>query len=154
MHQIGNAVKTILQSGLPAKDLFATERATALTVEECLRFAAPLHIFQRYALSDIELDEGVTLRKGDKIGLLLGAANVDPKKFTGPNAFRPTRDEGANVSFGAGLHFCIGAPLARLELNLALPILFQRLPNMRLKNEPEVKDAFHFHGLERLDLVW
>ena len=93
-------------------------------------------------------------RKGDKIGLLLGAAHVDLKKFTDPNVFRPTRDEGANVSFGAGLHFCIGAPLARLELNLSLPILFRRLPNMRLKNEPEVKDAFHFHGLERLDLVW
>ena len=154
VHQIGNAVKTILHSGLSATDLFATEAATALTIEECLRLAAPLHIFQRYALTDVELDDGITLRKGDKIGLLLGAANVDPKKFTDPNVFRPTRDEGANVSFGAGLHFCIGAPLARLELNLSLPILFRRLPNMRLKNEPEVKDAFHFHGLERLDLVW
>ncbi|WVT74461.1 cytochrome P450 [Sinorhizobium chiapasense] len=154
VHQIGNAVKTILQSGFSATDLFATEAATALTIEECLRFAAPLHIFQRYALTDVELDDGITLRKGDKIGLLLGAAHVDLKKFTDPNVFRPTRDEGANVSFGAGLHFCIGAPLARLELNLSLPILFRRLPNMRLKNEPEVKDAFHFHGLERLDLVW
>ncbi|MBZ7921140.1 cytochrome P450 [Ensifer adhaerens] len=154
VHQIGNAVRTILQSGLSAEDLFETQAATALTIEECLRFAAPLHIFQRYALSDLVLDDGISLRKGDKIGLLLGAANVDPKKFTDPNAFRPTRDEGVNVSFGAGLHFCIGAPLARLELNLSLPILFRRLPNMRLKNEPEVKDAFHFHGLERLDLVW
>lgn len=154
VHQIGNAVRTILQSGLSAEDLFATEASTGLAIEECLRFAAPLHIFQRYALSDVELEDGITLRKGDKIGLLLGAANVDPKKFTDPNAFRPTRDEGANVSFGAGLHFCIGAPLARLELNLSLPILFRRLPDMRLKNEPEVKDAFHFHGLERLDLVW
>ncbi|HEV7308789.1 cytochrome P450 [Ensifer sp.] len=154
VHQIGNAVKTILDTGYSAKDLFVTNAATTLTIEECLRFAAPLHIFQRYALSDVELDEGISLRKGDKIGLLLGAANVDPKKFSDPNRFRPGRDEGANVSFGAGLHFCIGAPLARLELNLALPILFQRLPRMRLKNEPEVKDAFHFHGLERLDLVW
>ncbi|OCP01280.1 MULTISPECIES: cytochrome P450 [unclassified Ensifer] len=154
VHQIGNAVKTILQSRLSANELFVTEAATQLTVEECLRFAAPLHIFQRYALSDVELDGGITLRKGDKIGLLLGAANVDPKKFATPNVFQPTRDEGANVSFGAGLHFCIGAPLARLELKLSLPILFERLPNMRLKCEPDVKDAFHFHGLERLDLIW
>ncbi|WP_077961582.1 cytochrome P450 [Ensifer adhaerens] len=154
VHQIGNAVRTVLRSGLPATAMFANPKATELAVEECLRVAAPLHIFQRYALSDIDLDEGITLRKGDKIGLLLGAANVDPKKFTDPLIFRPTRDEGANVSFGAGLHFCIGAPLARLELNLSLPILFERLPKMRLKNEPEVKDAFHFHGLERLDLVW
>lgn len=154
VHQIGNAVRTILQSGHVPGDLFATEATTALAVEECLRFAAPLHIFQRYALSDLDLDDGISLRKGDKIGLLLGAANVDPRKFSDPLRFEPMRNEGANVSFGAGLHFCIGAPLARLELNLSLPILFQRLPGMRLKHEPEVRDSFHFHGLERLDLAW
>ncbi|ASY62368.1 putative hypothetical hydroxylase [Sinorhizobium sojae CCBAU 05684] len=154
VHQIGNAVRTILQAGLSATALFANDETTERTVEECLRFAAPLHIFQRYALSDIELEDGIALKKGDKIGLMLGAANVDPRKFSAADKFRPDRDEGANVSFGAGLHFCIGAPLARLELNIALPILFQRLPGMRLKNEPPVKDSFHFHGLERLDLVW
>jgi unspecific monooxygenase len=154
VHQIGNAVSTILQSGLSPATIFAGEEATARTVEECLRFAAPLHIFQRYALSDIELEDGIALRKGDKIGLMLGAANVDPRKFTAPERFKPDRNEGANVSFGAGLHFCIGAPLARLELNLSLPILFRRLPGLRLKCEPPVKDSFHFHGLERLDLAW
>lgn len=154
VHQIGNAVSTILQSDLCPATLFAGEEATARTVEECLRFAAPLHIFQRYALSDVELEDGIALRKGDKIGLMLGAANVDPRKFTAPGTFKPDRNEGANVSFGAGLHFCIGAPLARLELNLSLPILFRRLPGLRLKHEPPVKDSFHFHGLERLDLAW
>lgn len=154
VHQIGNAVRTILQSGLSTTALFANEETTERTVEECLRFAAPLHIFQRYALSEIELEDGIALKKGDKIGLMLGAANVDPRKFSAPDTFKPDRNEGANVSFGAGLHFCIGAPLARLELNIALPILFQRLPGMRLKGEPPVKNSFHFHGLERLDLVW
>ncbi|MCZ4089687.1 cytochrome P450 [Sinorhizobium psoraleae] len=154
VHQIGNAVRTILQSGLSPSELFASEETTERTIEECLRFAAPLHIFQRYALADIELEDGITLKKGDKIGLMLGAANVDPRKFSAPDTFKPDRDEGPNVSFGAGLHFCIGAPLARLELRLSLPILFQRLPGMRLKHEPHVKDSFHFHGLERLDLVW
>ncbi|MDX1114342.1 cytochrome P450 [Sinorhizobium medicae] len=154
VHQIGNAVRTILQSGLSPADLFSNEEATERTVEECLRFAAPLHIFQRYALMDMELEDGIVLKKGEKIGLMLGAANVDPRKFSDPDTFRPNRNEGANVSFGAGLHFCIGAPLARLELQISLPILFQRLPGMRLKNEPPVKDSFHFHGRERLDLVW
>lgn len=154
VHQIGNAVRTILQTGFPPAELFANAETTERTVEECLRFSAPLHIFQRYALSDMELDEGIALKKGDKIGLMLGAANVDPRKFSAPDTFKPDRNEGANVSFGAGLHFCIGAPLARLELNISLPILFQRLPRMRLKDEPPVKDSFHFHGLERLDLVW
>ncbi|THK39886.1 cytochrome P450 [Ensifer sp. MPMI2T] len=154
VHQIGNAVRTILQSLLPPADLFASEESTERTIEECLRFAAPLHIFQRYALTDIELEDGIALKKGDKIGLILGAANVDPRKFSAPDTFKPDRDEGPNVSFGAGLHFCIGAPLARLELKLSLPILFRRLPGMRLKHEPHIKDSFHFHGLERLDLVW
>lgn len=154
VHQIGNAVRTILKSGCSPPELFANADTTERTVEECLRFAAPLHIFQRYALTDIELEDGVTLEKGDKIGLMLGAANVDPRKFSAPGTFKPDRDEGANVSFGAGLHFCIGAPLARLELNVSLPILFQRLPGMRLKHDPPVKDSFHFHGLDRLDLVW
>ena len=154
VHQIGNAVSTILQSGLSPATIFAGEEATARTVEECLRFAAPLHIFQRYALSDIELEDGIALRKGDRIGLMLGAANVDPRKFTAPGTFNPDRNEGANVSFGAGLHFCIGAPRARRERNLSRPILFRRPPGLRLKCEPPVKDSFHFHGLERLDLVW
>ena len=71
-----------------------------------------------------------------------------------PSTFRPDRNEGPHVSFGAGLHFCIGAPLARLELKLSLPILFERLPDLRLKSEPQVKDSYHFHGLERLELTW
>lgn len=82
------------------------------------------------------------------------AANLDPKKFSDPLAFKPDRNEGANLSFGAGIHFCIGAPLARLELNIALPILFQRLPGLRIAKKPVVKDVYHFHGLETLDLVW
>jgi cytochrome P450 len=154
VHQLGNAVHTLLETGTSPSDVFSSDTTTERTIEETMRYAAPLHIFQRYALSDIELEDGITLKKGDKIGLLLGAANVDPKKFSDPLTFRPGRNEGAHVSFGAGLHFCIGAPLARLELKLSLPILFERLPNLRLAAEPQVKDSYHFHGLERLELEW
>ncbi|WP_455272003.1 cytochrome P450 [Rhizobium herbae] len=154
VHQLGNAVRTLLETGTSAKDVFSSDAATERTIEESMRYAAPLHIFQRYALSDIELEDGISLKKGDKIGLLLGAANVDPKKFSDPLTFRPDRNEGAHVSFGAGLHFCIGAPLARLELKLSLPILFERLPGLRLTSEPQIKDSYHFHGLERLELEW
>ena len=66
----------------------------------------------------------------------------------------PDRSEAPNLSFGAGIHFCIGAPLARLELNIVLPLLFKRLPGLRISQKPQVKDVYHFHGLERLDLVW
>ncbi|CAN7546329.1 cytochrome P450 [Pararhizobium sp. LjRoot238] len=154
VHQLGNAVRVLLDKGTPAEQAFADDTATERTIEECMRYAAPLHIFQRYALSDIELEDGISLKKGDKIGLLLAAANVDPKKFSDPLAFHPGRNEGPHVSFGAGLHFCIGAPLARLELKLSLPILFERLPGLRLKSAPQVKDSYHFHGLERLELEW
>ena len=105
------------------------------------------------ALEDIELD-GIHFRRGDKVAMILAAANLDPKKFTDPLAFKPDRNEGANLSFGAGIHFCIGAPLARLELNIALPILFQRLPGLRIAKQPVVKDVYHFHGLEALELEW
>lgn len=153
VHQIGNAMRVILESGLDPKRLFADEAATGRTVEECLRICAPVHVFQRFVLEDVELD-GVSLKRGDEISLLLAAANLDPRTFTEPLAFRPDRNEAPNLSFGAGIHFCIGAPLARLELNLALPILFERLPGLRLAKTPSVKDVYHFHGLERLDLAW
>ncbi|WP_349433871.1 cytochrome P450 [Pararhizobium sp. A13] len=154
VHQLGNAVRVLLETGTHAEQAFADDTATERTIEECMRYAAPLHIFQRYALSDIEIADGIQLKKGDKIGLLLAAANVDSTKFSDALTFRPDRNEGPHVSFGAGLHFCIGAPLARLELKLSLPILFERLPNLRLKSEPQVKDSYHFHGLERLELAW
>lgn len=153
VHQIGNSVRAILESGLDPADLFCDEKTTERTVEETLRICAPVHIFQRYCLEPCEID-GVSLKRGDKVSLILAAANLDPKKFSDPLTFKPTRDEGANLSFGAGIHFCIGAPLARLELNIVLPLLFQRLPKLTLVKTPTVKDVYHFHGLERLDLTW
>jgi unspecific monooxygenase len=153
VHQIGNSVRTILDSGLPPSALFADEAATERTVEETLRLCAPVHIFQRWALETAEID-GVTFERGDKVAMILAAANLDPTKFSDPLTFKPDRREAPNLSFGAGIHFCIGAPLARLELNVALPILFARLPGLRLAKTPVVKDVYHFHGLERLDLLW
>lgn len=151
VHQIGSSVRTILKSGLDPEVLFRDEAATARTVEECLRISAPVHVFQRWVLEPVVID-GVALKRGDKVSVILAAANLDPKKFTEPLVFNPERDEAPHLSFGAGIHFCIGAPLARLELNIALPILFKRLKGMRLKGEPVVKDVYHFHGLERLEV--
>lgn len=153
VHQIGNSVRMILESGLSPADLFRDETTTERTVEETLRICAPVHIFQRWALEDVEID-GVSLKRGDKVSLILAAANLDPRKFSDPLTFKPERQEAPNLSFGAGIHFCIGAPLARLELNTVLPILFRRLPQLRRNDTPTVKDVYHFHGLERLDLNW
>ena len=133
--------------------LFADEKATERTVEECLRISAPVHIFDRFALEDVELD-GIQFRRGDKVAMILAAANLDPKKFSDPLTFKPDRNEGANLSFGAGIHFCIGAPLARIEMQEALRVLFQRLPGLKLAGGPEYRNIYHFHGLERLDATW
>jgi cytochrome P450 len=150
VHQAGNAVRAILAQGGDPRRFFASAETTAATVEECLRFDAPLHLFTRYAYEDIEVAPGVTVKSGEQVGLLLGMANRDPKAFAEPGTFRPERADQKNVSFGAGIHFCIGAPLARLELQAGLKVLFDRLPGLALAGEPRFRDSWHFHGLERL----
>jgi cytochrome P450 len=153
VHAIGNGVKAALEHRVDADSAFATEASRAATVEEMLRLDAPLHLFQRYALEDVEF-AGVRLKKGEKIGLLLGAANRDPERFPRPDAFDARRDPNPHLAFGAGIHFCVGAPLARLEMAIALPILFARLPRLKLAEPPRYRDAYHFHGLEALSVAW
>ena len=85
---------------------------------------------------------------------MLGAANRDPAKFPSPDRFYPARAQNAHVSFGGGIHFCIGAPLARLELQTGLKVLFQRLPDLHLATKPRYRNAYHFHGLEALELAF
>ena len=142
VHSIGNGVKTLLERGV-------REPITESLIEEILRFDAPLHLFTRYALENIEY-AGIKLKKGEEVGLMLGAANRDPARFANPDQFDPARDPNPHVSFGAGIHFCIGAPLARLEMLIAFQTLFSRLPKLALAAEPHYKDVYHFHGLEEL----
>lgn len=158
VHQMGNAVKTLLERCANPAALFTSDDAAAAIVEEALRFDAPLHMFTRFANQDLEIGAGaagaVALKRGEKIGLLLGAANRDPIAFSRPDQFDPARADQKNVSFGAGIHFCIGAPLARLELQVSLPILFERLPELRLDGAPLYRDSYHFHGLEALSVTF
>jgi cytochrome P450 len=153
VHAIGNSVNMILKHGLTARFAGAGERDLAVMIDELLRFDPPLHLFTRYALEDLEID-GVALRKGERIGLLLGAANRDPLVFAEPDRLNLARAPNPHVAFGAGIHFCVGAPLARLELNIALPILCRRLPALAFAETPRYRDAYHFHGLEALKVVW
>ncbi|MDT8856089.1 cytochrome P450 [Paracoccaceae bacterium Fryx2] len=147
VHTIGNGVKTLLQARTPAAAL--APDAIAATVEEILRFDPPLHLFTRHIYDDIDL-MGHSFARGSEVGLLLAAANRDPALWDAPARFNPRRPAKTNLSFGAGLHFCVGAPLARLELQIALPILFARLPGLRLAEPPAYADVYHFHGLQRL----
>ena len=142
------AAANALLASLPEPDY------AAAVAEETLRFDPPLHLFTRYALEDIEI-AGHQFRVGDKVGLLLGAANRDPRAFARPDDFNPARYLGDRpaptpMSFGVGLHFCVGAPLARLELQVAFQTLFARLPHLQLAETPEFRDVYHFHGLDRV----
>jgi cytochrome P450 len=161
VHQTGNAVKTLIERCENPSALFAADGAAEEIVEEALRFDAPLHMFTRFANQDLKIEttfpggpSSLALKRGEKVGLLLGAANRDPKAFERPDQFDPARPDQKNVSFGAGIHFCIGAPLARLELQVSLRILFERLPKLRLADHPRYRDTYHFHGLEALNVVF
>ncbi|TGV48431.1 cytochrome P450, partial [bacterium M00.F.Ca.ET.141.01.1.1] len=103
---------------------FETPEKNVAAVEECLRYDAPLHMFLRYAYEEIEVSPGILVKPGEMVALLLGMANHDPLAFAEPDTFNPARTDQKNVSFGAGIHFCIGAPLARLELQVSLKTLF------------------------------
>jgi unspecific monooxygenase len=147
VHTIGNGVKTLLETGTPLTAL--APDAVEATVEEILRFDPALHMFTRHAYDDIDV-MGHRFQRGDQVGLLLAAANRDPGQWERPDQFQPARPVKPHASFGAGLHFCVGAPLARLELQVALPILFRHHPGLRLAAAPAYGDVYHFHGLKAL----
>ena len=159
VHQLGNAVLTLLNHyPLERRDqllsLLKDDDTADALVNECLRYAAPLHLFMRYAQTDIELSEHVQLKKGDQVGLLLAAANRCPRRFKNPEEFNPLRDDAGHLSLGAGIHFCVGAHLAKLELRIALQALFRRFPTLRLDGDAVYQDSYHFHGLESLPVSW
>lgn len=149
VHALGNAVHALLTQGVNVASVVHDDAAMARIVEEALRFTPPLHLFKRYALQDTE-ERGITLRKGEQIALILGATGHDPHVNACPARFDSTRVAPAHTSFGAGIHFCVGAPLARLELRVALQVLFTRCPELALEKPAAVKDSWHFHGRERL----
>lgn len=118
-------------------------------IDEFLRFDAPLHLFERTATIDTEIG-GVLVKTGQKIAALLGSANRDASVFDRADELDLTRDPNPHIGFGAGIHFCIGAPLARMEMSTSLPVLFERFPNLRLESEPIRRPTFVLRGYERV----
>jgi cytochrome P450 len=141
VHTLGNGVKTLLERNI--RDI------SDPCVEEIIRFDPPLHMFTRWVYDDVTIGDQA-FKRGDQIACLLGAGNRDPEAYDDPNSFDPNRKGPQNTSFGGGIHFCVGAPLARLELCIALEVLFERCPDLQLAAAPQYGDVFHFHGLEQL----
>jgi cytochrome P450 len=131
---IGNTLTTLL--GLPEQFEFLCNnpRAMRTAIEEGLRYNGPLKGTIRLAGEDMEL-HGKQIREGDRVLLLMGAANRDPAKFEDPETFNPTRDPNPHLSFSHGIHFCLGAPLARMEAEIAFNEILRRFPKMEVKSE-------------------
>ena len=154
VHLLGNAVYSLLSENQDVASLFRDQSSTSATVQELFRYCSPLHLFTRFALEDVELASGLVIRQGEEIGLLLAAANRDPLRFDNPDSFDPCRKAAAHLSLGAGIHYCVGAVLARMEVEITLSSLFRRFPGLTLHGEPSVRDSYHFHGLSELHLRW
>lgn len=118
-------------------------------IEELMRWDTPLQMFERWVLEDVEI-RGTAVPKGAELGLLFGSANRDPSVFDRADVLDVGRDPNAHVSFGAGLHFCLGAPLARLELEISFSTLLGRLPALQLIEEPTWKPGYIIRGLHDL----
>jgi unspecific monooxygenase len=128
------------------------ETSVALCVEEMLRFDSAAQLFERTATETVAI-AGATIEDGQKIAVLLGAANRDPAVFERPDEFLPARDPNPHLAFGAGIHFCLGAPLARVELAESLAHLLRAMPRQRLAGEPVSRGTFVLRGCKSVPVA-
>jgi unspecific monooxygenase len=146
----GNGLVAMLRRDLrPAEDM-------SLTVEEMLRFDSALQLFERTATEDVRIGPDgrqVLVERGQKVAVLLGSANRDPAVFEAPHEFRVDRTPNNHVAFGVGVHFCLGAPLARMELNESLGHLFTVYPHLELAGEPEPRGTFVLRGYRSVPIT-
>jgi len=151
-HLIGNAILALLHHPAERARLLAHPAQTADAVEELLRYDSPVIAVGRWVRHDREL-AGQQLRTGQRILFWLGAANRDPAVFSDPDRLDLARKPGS-VAFGYGAHYCLGAPLARLEARIALPAILRRLPELRLEEGAtlEAVPGYFLHGLVSLPL--
>ncbi|MEU9849758.1 cytochrome P450 [Streptomyces sp. NPDC047985] len=118
-------------------------------IEELMRYDTPLQMFERWVLDDIEID-GTVIPRGSEVALLFGSANRDPARFAAADTLDLSRRENPHITFGAGIHFCLGAPLARVELAASFGELLRRAPGLRLVTEPEWNPGYVIRGLKEL----
>jgi cytochrome P450 len=146
---IGNAILAMLRQPLQWAALGADATRAAAVIEETLRYDPPVQMVGRIAASDMTI-AGIEVAAGDVMMLLLAAAQRDPAEFDRPDIFDPDRGILRHLGFGRGAHYCLGAPLARLEAGVALSTLTARFPNARLDSEPHYKTNVTLRGLSNL----
>jgi cytochrome P450 len=151
---IGNGMFALLRHPDQLRRVWDNPALVAPAVEEMLRYDGPVQLTTRLAKADQEVD-GTKISQGEWVYLVLGAANRDPAHFPEPDRFDVSRADNKHIAFGAGPHFCLGAPLARLEAQVALRTLRQCCPNLRLSGEtPEYRNNFTLRGLKTLRVAF
>ncbi len=152
VNAFGNGMVSALKRPEQANLLRTKPREIAVTaIEEFLRFDAPLQMFERTATEDTEIG-GVGIQAGQKIAALIGSANRDEEIFVRADEMDLTRDPNPHIGFGAGIHFCLGGPLARLEMGISLPALCERFPALELASEPVRRPTFVLRGYEKIEI--
>ncbi|MDT7796657.1 MAG: hypothetical protein QOI78_90, partial [Actinomycetota bacterium] len=146
---LGNGITALLTHRDQWDRLLATPSLLDSCVEELIRFDAPLQLFERTATEDVSI-AGFVVARGQKIGALLGAAARDPKVFEDPDRLDIGRTPNAHLGFGMGIHYCVGAPLARVEIAAALTALTEKVPGLRLVETPPRRPEFVIRGLREL----
>jgi cytochrome P450 len=151
---IGNGTLALLQHPEQLTKLRENPHLIESAIEECLRYDSPVQMTGREAQENVEIG-GKQVQAGEIVFALIGAANRDPVQFPDPDRFDITRNDNRHVAFGHGIHFCLGAALARLEAQLAVGEVVRRLPNLRLGTEaPQRRDAFTLRGLTSLPVTF
>ncbi|WP_332663813.1 cytochrome P450 [Aeromicrobium sp.] len=148
----GNGIHALLSHRDQLARVTSGEVPIDIALEELIRFDAPLQLFERTATKDVKVC-GETIKAGQKIACLMGSANRDADAFPDADTFDVGRDPNPHVGFGMGLHFCLGAPLARLELQISLKALLDRFPDLALAGEAPRRPTWVLRGFERIDVV-
>jgi cytochrome P450 len=147
----GNGWWSLFRNPSELARLRADHTLVPAAVEELMRYDTPLQMFERWVLEDMTWG-GVDLPQGTELALLFGSANHDPTVFRDPGRLDLARADNPQLSFGAGIHFCLGAPLARLELEISFGTLLRRAPALALNTEPEWKPGYIIRGLKELSV--
>jgi cytochrome P450 len=147
---ISKGILALLKNPEAIEQLKSHPELMSNAIEELIRYDSPVQMVTRWAYADIEIG-GKTIKRGDSVGLILGAANRDPERFTEPDSLNFQRQDYKHSGFGSGIHFCLGSTLARTEAQIAFKTLLDRLPNLHLLDEKvEWQNNIVFHGPKSL----
>ncbi|MBW3666359.1 MAG: cytochrome P450, partial [Actinobacteria bacterium] len=152
VHAIGNALLALARRPDSYRQLTGGGVDMSTAADEMLRYDSPLQMFERWVLEDTQLD-GHRMGKGSKVGLLFGSANRDESAFEEPDEIRLDRSPNPHVAFGAGVHYCVGAPLARVELETALGRFAARVGAIELIDAGDRIESLVFRGMGRIELA-